>query len=141
VAANPEDFERLRQNAVIAMRANVAALVALRTGLSAQADVSSSLISTLESGHPVPAKLVQVKSHEIRPALTAAIRAFERTRHRARLRLIAVTIAEGANDQDVRELWSISQEMVRRAKREIAELDDVEVPEGVESTSGIADST
>ena len=120
------DLARLRQNAASALQANVAAQVALQSALVDQAETCRSLIGALEVGQPVPGMLVKVSSHEARPALTARIRAFERTRHRARLRLIEVAIAEGATDQDVRELWSISQEMVRRAKREIAELEDFE---------------
>jgi hypothetical protein len=74
----------------------------------------TSLLDTLHANHP----------DEIRPLLTSAIRNFERARHRARLRLIAVAIAEGASDQDVRHPWSVSHEMVRRAKRELTEIDD-----------------
>jgi hypothetical protein len=126
---SPDEPNRLRENAAKAMRASVVALEALQVGLMSQAEVSQSLVNTLESGGSVPDMLIRVNSHEVRPALTAMIRAFERTRHRARLRLIEVAFAEGATDQDVRELWSISQEMVRRAKREIGELEDIEVPE------------
>jgi hypothetical protein len=35
-------------------------------------------------------------------------------------------MAEGATDRDVRHLWNISNEMVRRAKRELTSLDDAD---------------
>ena len=54
--------------------------------------------------------------------LTDAIRRFESARHRARMRMIAVAYAEGATDADICDLWQMSSEMVRRAKKEIAGL-------------------
>ena len=106
----------------MALHANVAALEDLQRELSHHRSVSLAMSATLSEGGSLLKTLGDVKSHEIRPVLTAAIRAFERSRHRFRLRLIAVAMAEGATDQDLRHLWSISHEMVRRAKRELTAL-------------------
>jgi len=120
------DLARLRHNAAADLRANVAALDALQQQLTHHAGVSRTMIGTLSDGGSLLDTLEAVDSHEIRPELTAAIRSFERSRHRARLRLMAVAMAEGADDQDVRHLWNISHEMVRRAKRELGDLEDAD---------------
>jgi hypothetical protein len=68
------------------------------------------------------------RSFEVRPAQSTAIRLFENARHRLRLHLVRVAIAEGATDAEICELWSFSNEMVRRIKKEIAELEEAGVP-------------
>ena len=120
--------ELQRRNAVAALRKNLAAFEALQRELTHHAGVSRALIGALEGDARLLDTLEAVRSHEIRPVLTSAIRSFEQSRHRARMRLIAVAMGEGAGDEDVRHLWSISQEMVRRAKKELAEAPVVEEP-------------
>ncbi len=134
-STDSDQFDQLRQNATVAMQTSLTALQALQSDLANHAEISSALIAGVSAGQPLPDILLRINSPEVRPALTSTIRAFERARHRARLRLIAVALAEGASDQDIRQLWSLSQEMVRRAKREITEIDDVELPEDAEESS------
>ncbi len=123
------DLEHLRNEAAVALARNRIALRDLQAELTHHDGVSATMIDTLESGESLLDTFVAVKSSEIRPALTGAIRVFERTRHRARIRLTAVAYAEGASDEDIRQIWNMSREMVRRAKREIVEIgDEAEVP-------------
>jgi hypothetical protein len=68
------------------------------------------------------------RSSEVRPALSTAIRLFENARHRLRLHLVRVAIAEGASDREICELWSFSYEMVRRIKKEIAQFEESVAP-------------
>ncbi len=131
---DPCELDRLRRQAAVALARNVVALQDLQAELARHADVSETMIGTLSDSDSLLDTFEAVKSHEVRPALTNAIRNFERTRHRARIRLTAVAFAEGASDEDVRKIWSISREMIRRAKRELAELvDEPEEPLSAEA--------
>jgi hypothetical protein len=125
-ATNYGDLAHLRRDAAVDLRSDVDALHALEEELTRHGAVSETMIRTLTSAGSLVETLETVDSNGIRPALTAAIRKFERSRHRARLQLIAVAMAEGATDRDVRHLWNISNEMVRRAKRELTSLDDAD---------------
>jgi len=90
--------------------------------------VAAELVDAMERGEPLIATMRARRAADARLAATTAIRTYESTRHRSRLRLIAVAMAEGATDGELCELWKMSSEMVRRAKREIAGLDAVEAP-------------
>lgn len=115
-------IDSLRQAAVADCQALLEAEVDLTTHLEEHASVTRAMIHTLDQGESLVDTLRAHHSDQIRPALSNAVRAYERARHRARVRLIAVAMAEGATDQDVRELWNISREIVSRAKRELAAL-------------------
>lgn len=89
---------------------------------------SQDVLQALRDGQPFVEAMTTNRSHEARPALSTAIRVFENARHRLRLHLVRVAIAEGASDTEICELWSFSSEMVRRIKKEIAKLEDAGVP-------------
>ena len=69
-------------------------------------------------------------SSDVRPALSTAIRLYENARHRLRLHLVRLAIAEGATDSEICELWNFSYEMVRRIKKEITKLEGAGVSAG-----------
>ena len=98
----------------------------LATVMEGAMQVAAELVDAMERGEPLIGTMRTRQAADARLAATTAIRAYESARHRSRLRLIAVAIAEGATDADLCELWKMSSEMVRRAKREIAELDAAE---------------
>jgi len=85
--------------------------------------VAAELADAMERGETLIDVMRERQAADARLAATTAIRTFESARHRSRLRLVAVAIAEGATDAELCDLWKMSSEMVRRAKREIAELD------------------
>jgi hypothetical protein len=58
-----------------------------------------------------------------RPRLTDSLTTYERLRHRARLRLIALGAAEGMTVADVQYHWSITKQLANRSLREIDQLD------------------
>ncbi len=117
-----DGIDSLRQAAVTDCRALLAAEAELTAQLQHHANVTEVMMRTMADGDSLVETLRSNDSAQIRPALSNSVRAFERARHRARVRLIAVAMAEGATDQDIRELWNISREIVTRAKRELAAL-------------------
>jgi CRP-like cAMP-binding protein len=117
-----DGIDSLRQAAVSDCHALLAAETELTAQLQHHAKVTEAMMRTMEHGDSLVDTLRSNDSAQIRPALSNSVRAFERARHRARVRLIAVAMAEGATDQDIRELWNISREIVTRAKRELAAL-------------------
>jgi|GEM_PF-1927504 CRP-like cAMP-binding protein len=122
-SADPGDtISALRRAAATDCQALLVAEADLTAQLQQHAEVTESMIRTMEDGGSLLDTLRANDSQRLRPALSNSVRAFERARHRARVRLIAVAMAEGATDQDVRELWNISREIVTRAKRELALL-------------------
>jgi hypothetical protein len=88
------------------------------------------LVDAVTSGEPLTGAMVAQRSFEVRPALSTSIRLFENARHRLRLHLVRVAIAEGASDAEICELWSFSNEMVRRIKKEISKFEEAGVPMG-----------
>ena len=88
------------------------------------------VLDAIASGQPFTDAMRVNRSSEVRPALSTAIRLYENARHRLRLHLVRVAIAEGATDGEICELWSFSYEMVRRIKKEITKFEDAGVPAG-----------
>ena len=85
--------------------------------------VAAELVEAMERGESLIEAMRTRQAADSRLAATTAIRAYESARHRSRLRLIEVAIAEGATDAELCELWKMSSEMVRRSKREIVDLE------------------
>jgi hypothetical protein len=67
--------------------------------------------------------LARARSGEWRRRLTDSLTAFERNRHRARLRLIALGTEKGMTLTEVQEHWAITRQLAQRALRDIDELD------------------
>ena len=117
------DLDRLRADAVADARRSIEAFAGLTTVMEGAMRVVAELVDAMERGETLIHIMREREAGDARVAATTAIRTYESARHRSRLRLIAVAIAEGATDADLRDMWKVSSEMVRRAKREIAELD------------------
>jgi hypothetical protein len=128
MATEPPDLERLRDAAVTDARRSIAAHGELSTVMEGTMQVASELVAAMEQGRPLIDTMRARRAADARLAATTAIRSYESARHRARIRLVAVALAEGATDAELCELWNMSYEMVRRAKREIAELQASEQP-------------
>ena len=92
------------------------------------------VLDAIRSGQAFTDAMRVNHSHEVRPALSTAIRLYENARHRLRLHLVRVAIAEGASDSEICELWSFSYEMVRRIKKEILTFEDAGAPAGGSDT-------
>jgi hypothetical protein len=122
MVSEPVDLDQLRAAAVADAKRSMAANAELTTVMEGTMRVAAELVDAMERGEPLIGTMRSHEAADARIAATTAIRTYESARHRSRLRLIAVAIAEGATDADLCDLWKMSSEMVRRAKREIAEL-------------------
>ena len=103
---------------------------ALVEELDRNSHVTRDVLDAIASGRPITDSMRDNHSHEVRPALYTAIRLFENARHRLRLHLVRVAMAEGATDSEICELWNFSNEMVRRIKKEILTFEAAGVPAG-----------
>jgi len=74
-------------------------------------------------GRPLAPALRDGGSADRRPQLSDSIRNFERLRHRARLRLIGVGLAQGMTVQDVSAEWGVSRQLAARYLRELEALE------------------
>ena len=123
MAQESPDLDRLRSAAVADARRSMRANAELASVMEGTMLVAAELVEAMERGEPLIEAMRTCKAADSRLAATTAIRAYESARHRSRLRLIEVAIAEGATDAELCELWKMSSEMVRRSKREISDLE------------------
>ena len=126
IPTDPAGLDRLRKAALAQSDAHVESGKQLLAQITKHVDGSAALSAALEEGSSLRNALVAVELPEIRPASTAAIADFERTRHTARLMLMAVALAEGASHHELQTLWQVSNELVRRSVREIAERPELD---------------
>jgi len=113
----------LRRRAEEEMNRLLEAAVTLRHDLEHHESVCRTVLEGLHAGEPLGPVLEATESDQWRPRLTESLGLYERLRHRARLRLIAVGLAEGMTSGDVQHHWAITRQLASRAVREIAELD------------------
>ncbi len=111
-----------------AAQEHAAAARVLIEELERNCDFTREVVDAIASGQSFTDTMRVNHSSEVRPALSTAIRLYENARHRLRLHLVRVAIAEGASDSEICELWSFSYEMVRRIKKEIAKFEAAGVP-------------
>jgi hypothetical protein len=111
-----------------AAQAHIEAANGLVEELDRSCEFTREVLDAISSGRPLAEAMSAKRSTEVRPALSDAIRLFENARHRLRLHLVRIAIAEGVTDTEICELWSFSAEMVRRIKKEIAKLEEAGVP-------------
>jgi hypothetical protein len=121
--ADVVDDGALRDRALEEMERLLAAVVTLRADLEEHEEVCRLIIRRLRVGAQVAPVLDDVRSHELRPKLTDSLSAYERLRHRARLRLIALGVSEGMTPGDVQRQWAITRQLASRALREARDLD------------------
>ena len=120
----PDGVRQLRD----VTRAELAEHVRICRSLIDQLDrhvaTTEQLAATLGDGSSFVDALERSDLPEIRPSSTAAVAAFEHSRHHGRLLMMAVALAEGASDEQLRRWWQVSNELVRRSRREIDALPD-----------------
>jgi len=112
-----------RASALDEMRQLLAAAQALRADLEVHETACRLIIERIGAGHELAPALDEIGSQDLRPQLTRSLSAYERLRHRARLRLIALGVAEGMTSGDIQRHWAITRQLAGRALQEIRELD------------------
>ena len=113
----------LRDRALEEMERLLEAATTLRTDLEEHEAVCRIIIDASGRVTRSAPILEDVHSHKLRPKLTDSLGAYERLRHKARLRLIALGVAEGMTPADIQRQWAITRQLTSRALREIKELD------------------
>ena len=96
---------------------------ALRADLDGHVAVCRGVIDGMERGEELGGVLDEVDARTWRPRLTDSLGDYERLRKRARLRLIALGVAEGMTVTDVERHWSITRQLANRSMREAERLD------------------
>ena len=121
--ADVADEDVLRDRALEEMERLLEAAITLRTDLEEHESVCRLIIERVRAGDEVAPVLDRVNSHKLRPKLTDSLGVYERLRHRARLRMIALGVAEGMTPADIQRHWAITRQLTSRALQEIRELD------------------
>jgi hypothetical protein len=119
----PAEATEARRKAVLEMEQLLHAASDLRDDLDGHIGVCKEIIEGLGREEDLGVVLDRVRSHEWRPKLTDALTTYERLRHRARLRLIALGVAEGMTVDDVERHWSITRQLANRSIRDAGQLD------------------
>ena len=121
--ANVADDGELRDRALEEMERLHGAAVTLRTDLEEHEAACRLIIERIRAGDQMAPILDDVHSNKLRPKLTDALSGYERLRHKARLRLIALGVSEGMTPADIQRHWAITRQLASRALQEIRELD------------------
>ena len=121
--ADVADEGVVRDRALEEMERLLEAAVTLRTDLEEHEAVCRIIIDRIRAGDQVAPILDDVHSHELRPRLTDSLGIYERLRHRARLRMIALGVSEGMTPADIQRHWAITRQLTSRALQEIRDLD------------------
>ncbi len=115
--------DELRERAILEMERLLAAAEVLREDLDGHVAVCRAIIDGIRREDDLAAVMDRADSRTWRPRLTDALTNYERLRHKARLRLIALGAAEGMTVADVQERWSITKQLANRSIREAGQLD------------------
>ncbi len=113
----------VRRNALEEMDRLLDAAQTLQRDLRVHVDACRQISDGIRAEYPLATVLESSRSDELRPQLTDSLNAYERLRHKARLRLIALGVTEGMTSADIQRHWSITRQLANRAKREIETLD------------------
>jgi hypothetical protein len=117
------DDGAVRDRALDEMERLLAAAVTLRSDLEEHEAACRLIIDRIRVGQRMAPVLEEVRSQTLRPQLTDSLSAYERLRHRARLRLIALGVSEGMSAGDIQRHWAITRQLASRALQEIRDLD------------------
>ena len=118
-----EDEAVVRARAELEMTRLIDAAVNLRRDLESHEAVCRSVLEGIRAGRPLGPVLETAESAAWRPRMTESLSLYEKLRHRARLRLIALGVAEGMTSGDIQHHWAITRQLASRAVREAAGLD------------------
>ena len=121
--ADVADEDVLRDRALEEVERLLEAAVALRADLEEHEAACRLIIERVRAGDRVAPILDDVHSQKLRPKLTDSLGVYERLRHKARLRLIALGVSEGMTPADIQRHWAITRQLTSRALQEIRELD------------------
>ena len=99
------------------------AAIALRDDLDSHVVICEEIIEGIHGEDDLSTVMDRADSRSWRPRLTDALTSYERARHQARLRLIALGVAEGMTVADVQDRWAITKQLANRAIRESQQLD------------------
>jgi hypothetical protein len=113
----------VRRRALEEMERLLDAAHALQRDLEEHEEACRRIIAEVRAGEELGAVLESAHSDKLRPQLTDSMNNFERLRHKARIRVIALGVAEGMTTADIQRHWSITRQLASRAKREIETLD------------------
>ena len=105
------------------MEGMLAAAITLLADLEHHVTVSREILDGVRRQDALDGVLDQAGSGALRRRLTDSLTAYERSRHLARLRLIALGTEEGMTLTQVQERWAITRQLTQRALRDIADLD------------------
>jgi len=119
----PTDTTEVRRRTVAEMERMLEAAAILREDLDGHIAVCEVVLEGVRNEEHLGAVLDAASSRTWRPKLTDALTAYERLRHRARLRLIGLGVAEGMTEADVERHWSITRQLANRSIREAGRLD------------------
>jgi hypothetical protein len=117
------DTTEARRRAVTEMERLLEAAVVLREELDGHVAICQAVLEGVRNEDALGAVLDASSSRTWRPKMTDALTAYERLRHRARLRLIGLGVAEGMTVADVERHWSITRQLANRSIREAGQLD------------------
>lgn len=113
----------LRALALAELQQLLDAAVDLREDLAGHIVACDAIIDGVRREERLFEVMESVDSRTWRPRLTDSLTAYERLRHRARLRLIALGRSEGMSVDDVEHLWSITRQLANRSIRESERLE------------------
>jgi hypothetical protein len=118
-ADGPDTRARAEQD----MERMLAAALTLLVDLEHHVAVNRDILEGMRRHENLGEVLDRSGSGALRRRLTESLTAYERSRHRARLRLIALGIEEGMTLAEIQDRWAITRQLAQRAMRDIAELD------------------
>ncbi len=113
----------LRAQALEEMGRLLEAAEVLRQDLGGHVEACRAIIDGIGRSDPLVGVMESAGSPSWRPRLTDSLLNYERLRHRARLRLIALGRSEGMAVEDVERLWAITRQLANRSIREAESLD------------------
>jgi hypothetical protein len=86
----------------------------LRSELDAHEATCRTLLDEVRIDHEITGVLPEIHADTWRSAVTDAIRGFEAARHRVRLLLVAIEVAEGRSIGEVAKSWGVSRQLASR---------------------------
>ncbi len=117
------DDDELRRCADEEMTRLIEAAASLRQDLEQHEAVCRSILECIRTKEPLGQALEAANSQKWRQQLTRSLSAYEKLRHRARLRLIAIGLSEGMTQGDIQHHWGITRQLASRAVREVSRLE------------------
>ena len=93
-------------------------LADLKDGLDRYETATRDLVTEIERGSQLVTALEAVRGNVVRPEVTAALDAFEGARHRVRVAMFGLGLAEGASISEIGRALGISRQLASRLAAE-----------------------